>query len=184
MGTGSWKPALFNISKGFELLSHLSTKIIIFKADENEVLWKWTRWGRTEIIFQQSSSIQDKRTSLLISAERTFLGNWLYTCQKTKSVMKTGQIQTQLQKMDSIYITWKIDRKQEVDKIIERNPACISGHGWYLPVPCRFWSSFSGQHWSWKSPKLSLASGAFLLSVQKRRWRKIFLASLYLSVSL
>lgn len=43
--------------------------------------------------------------------------------------MKTGQIQTQLQKMDSIYITWKIDRKQEVDKIIERNPACISGHG-------------------------------------------------------
>lgn len=43
--------------------------------------------------------------------------------------METGQIQTQqLQKMDFIYINWKIDRKQEVDKIRKRNPACISGH--------------------------------------------------------
>lgn len=116
-----------------------------------------------------------------------FLRNWLYRCQKTKSVMETGQIQTQqLQKMDFIYINWKIDRKQEVDKIRKRNPACISGHRWCLPVPCLFWSSISGQHWSWKSPKLSLASWAFLLSVQKRkrRWRTIFLASFYLSVSL
>lgn len=38
MDIGSWKPALFKISKGFELLSHLSTKIVILKADENEML--------------------------------------------------------------------------------------------------------------------------------------------------
>lgn len=145
MGTGSWKPALFNISKCFELLSHLPTKTVILKADENEMLWKWTRWGRTGIIFQESSSSPDKWTSLLISAERSLFRELVIQVSKNQKHNGNRQIQTHpLQKMDFICITWKIDRKQEVDKIIKRNLACISGHRWYLPDPCRFWSSIWG----------------------------------------